>query len=238
MRALELLNYLAALDDDGQLTALGAMMAEFPLDPQLSKLLISSPEFECSNEVLTIVSMLSGEFISSFYPILTNTGPVPNVFLRPPNLRKEADAAKQYLTIPEGDHLTLLNIYNNYIHSTCFLSLTAIADSKLDKNDKNWAWNNYLSARSLAQAENVRSQILRIMERFELECTSRASGGPSFYDNIRKTLVCGFFMQVAHRTKEKSNYKTMKDNQVRFHLCIRNYLLIDTSWSHCIPLVD
>lgn len=36
MRALELLNYLAALDDDGNLTALGGMMAEFPLDPQVS----------------------------------------------------------------------------------------------------------------------------------------------------------------------------------------------------------
>lgn len=35
MRALELLNYLAALDDDGNLTPLGAIMAEFPLDPQV-----------------------------------------------------------------------------------------------------------------------------------------------------------------------------------------------------------
>lgn len=35
MRALELLNYLAALDDDGNLTPLGGMMAEFPLDPQV-----------------------------------------------------------------------------------------------------------------------------------------------------------------------------------------------------------
>jgi pre-mRNA-splicing factor ATP-dependent RNA helicase DHX15/PRP43 len=60
MRALELLNYLAALDDDGNLTALGGIMAEFPLDPQMSKLLITSPEFKCSNEILTIVSMLSG----------------------------------------------------------------------------------------------------------------------------------------------------------------------------------
>ena len=34
MRALELLNYLVALDDDGNLTALGGIMAEFPLDPQ------------------------------------------------------------------------------------------------------------------------------------------------------------------------------------------------------------
>ena len=60
MRALELLNYLAALDDDGNLTALGAIMAEFPLDPQMSKMLIVSPEFNCSNEILTVVAMLSG----------------------------------------------------------------------------------------------------------------------------------------------------------------------------------
>lgn len=60
MRALELLNYLAAIDDDGNLTPLGAMMAEFPLDPQLAKMLIVSPEFKCSNEILTITAMLSG----------------------------------------------------------------------------------------------------------------------------------------------------------------------------------
>jgi pre-mRNA-splicing factor ATP-dependent RNA helicase DHX15/PRP43 len=35
MRALELLNFLAALDDDGNLTAMGTMMSEFPLDPQV-----------------------------------------------------------------------------------------------------------------------------------------------------------------------------------------------------------
>lgn len=40
MRALELLNYLAALNDDGDLTELGSMMAEFPLDPQLAKWLL------------------------------------------------------------------------------------------------------------------------------------------------------------------------------------------------------
>lgn len=36
MRALELLNYLSALDDDGNLTPLGGIMAEFPLDPPVS----------------------------------------------------------------------------------------------------------------------------------------------------------------------------------------------------------
>jgi hypothetical protein len=35
MRALELLNSLAAVDDDGNVTPLGSMMAEFPVDPQV-----------------------------------------------------------------------------------------------------------------------------------------------------------------------------------------------------------
>ena len=61
MRALELLNYLGALDNDGELTELGSLMAEFPLDPQLSKMLIASTDFNCSNEVLSITSLLSGE---------------------------------------------------------------------------------------------------------------------------------------------------------------------------------
>lgn len=60
MRALELLNYLAALNDDGDLTELGSMMAEFPLDPQLAKMVIASCDYNCSNEVLSITAMLSG----------------------------------------------------------------------------------------------------------------------------------------------------------------------------------
>lgn len=36
MRGLELLNYLSALDDEGNMTALGGIMAEFPLHPQVT----------------------------------------------------------------------------------------------------------------------------------------------------------------------------------------------------------
>ncbi|KAI5999044.1 P-loop containing nucleoside triphosphate hydrolase protein [Pisolithus albus] len=182
MRALELLNFLAALDDEGNLTALGSVMAEFPLDPQLSKMLIVSPEFKCSNEILTITAMLS----------------VPNVWLRPNNLRKEADAAKALFTVPDGDHLTLLNVYNNYIQNP---------------HDKSWAWTNYLSARALAQAENVREQLKRTMERFEVELVSVADEKKRHLA-IRQALCCGFFMQVAHKEGEKGNYLTVKDNQV------------------------
>ncbi|KAN0078223.1 P-loop containing nucleoside triphosphate hydrolase protein [Tylopilus felleus] len=181
MRALELLNFLAALDDDGNLTAMGSIMAEFPLDPQLSKMLIVSPEFQCSSEILTITAMLS----------------IPSVWLRPNNKRREADAAQAMLTVPDGDHLTLVNVYNSYMRN---------------EGDRNWARQNYLSARSLAQAKNVRSQLERTMERYEIAILSTADERKRSI-NIRRALCCGFFMQVAHKEGDKGNYLTAKDNQ-------------------------
>lgn len=96
MRALEMLNYLGAIDDDGELTPVGTTMSEFPLDPQLAKMLVAAPEFRCSNEILSIAAMLSS----------------PNVFLRPREAAKAADEAKARFTHIDGDHLTLLNVYH------------------------------------------------------------------------------------------------------------------------------
>ncbi len=80
MRALELLNYLQSLNDEGDITDLGAVMAEFPLDPQLAKMLISSCDYNCSNEILSITAMLSGiVFIIIFYKFSRVLG--PNQFL-------------------------------------------------------------------------------------------------------------------------------------------------------------
>uniref|UniRef100_A0A7S1G4C4 RNA helicase n=1 Tax=Bicosoecida sp. CB-2014 TaxID=1486930 RepID=A0A7S1G4C4_9STRA len=101
MRALELLNYLGALDDDGELTAAGHQMAEFPLDPQLSRMLIASADLRCSNEVLTICAMLS----------------VPQCFMRPKDAAAAADKAKDSFKHTDGDHLTLLNAFHAYMQA-------------------------------------------------------------------------------------------------------------------------
>ena len=42
---------------------------------------------------------------------------VPNVWMRPIHRQKEADRAKWLLSLPGGDHLTLLNAYNQYQRS-------------------------------------------------------------------------------------------------------------------------
>ncbi|TMW44042.1 hypothetical protein DOY81_010875 [Sarcophaga bullata] len=108
MRALELLNYLAALDDDGNLTDLGAVMSEFPLDPQLAKMLIASCQHNCSNEILSITAMLS----------------VPQCFVRPNEAKKAADEAKMRFAHIDGDHLTLLNVYHAFKQTEWLLTLS------------------------------------------------------------------------------------------------------------------
>lgn len=141
-------------------------MAEFPLDPCLAKMLICSSDLGCSNEILSITAMLS----------------VPNVFLRPNAQRQQADTAKAAFAHPDGDHLTLLNVYHAY-KTNCY-----------DKDSaSNWCWQNYLSLRALQQADNVRQQLSRTMEKFDLDLVSNQFEGNErrYYENISRAITCG-----------------------------------------------
>ena len=51
------------------------------------------------------------------------------------------------------------------------------------------------------------------MERFEIDLVTTTEP-KRLYQNVRQALVCGFFMQVAHKEGEKGAYLTVKDNQV------------------------
>lgn len=99
---------IGALDNMGNLTELGMMMSKFPLQPSLSKVLLISAKNGCSEEMVTIVSMLS----------------VPQVFYRPKERQKESDTARSRFFVPESDHLTFLNVYSQwkcsrYSHRWC-----------------------------------------------------------------------------------------------------------------------
>ena len=182
MRALELLNYLGALDDEGDMTDLGVKMAELPIDPQHAKMLIQGPVNQCSNEVLSIVALLN----------------VAQVFMRPKEAAKEADEAKAQFAHIDGDHLTLLNAYHAY---------------KQNGDDQQWCWNNYINYRNMKSADSVRDQLKRIMERLDLPLVSSDFSSRDYYINIRKCLVEGMFMHIAH-LERSGHYLTVKDNQV------------------------
>jgi hypothetical protein len=70
----------------------GQLMAEFPLDPQLAKMMVAAPQFKCSNEIVSVAAMLS----------------VPMVFTRPKESAKAADEAKARFAHIDGEGMGLL----------------------------------------------------------------------------------------------------------------------------------
>uniref|UniRef100_A0A2N9IM34 RNA helicase n=1 Tax=Fagus sylvatica TaxID=28930 RepID=A0A2N9IM34_FAGSY len=211
MRALEVLNYLGALDDDGNLTKLGEIMSEFPLDPQMSKMLVVSPEFNCSNEILSVSAMLSG-----CHQQLSSLGSMPPVGMYhriSKEAQKAADEAKARFGHIDGDHLTLLNVYHAY---------------KQNNEDTSWCYENFVNHRALKAADNVRQQLVRIMARFNLKLCSTDFNSRDYYINIRKAMLAGYFMQVAH-LERTGHYLTVKDNQV-VHLHPSNCLDHKPEW--------
>jgi HrpA-like RNA helicase len=92
-------------------------------------------------EVLTIVSMLQ----------------VENIFYRPRDKQAVADQKRAKFFAPEGDHITLLAVYNGW---------------KAAKFSNPWAHDNFIQVRSLRRAQDVRKQLVSIMDRYKLDVSS------------------------------------------------------------------
>ncbi|XP_062013027.1 probable pre-mRNA-splicing factor ATP-dependent RNA helicase DEAH9 isoform X1 [Rosa rugosa] len=102
VRALEVLYSLGVLDDDAKLTSpTGFQVAEFPLDPMISKMILSSGELGCSEEIITIAAVLS----------------VQSIWASGWGSQKELDEAKLNFAAAEGDHVSFLNVYKAFLQS-------------------------------------------------------------------------------------------------------------------------
>ena len=216
IRALETLYSMSALDMEGSITEIGRILAEFPLEPQLAKCLLTAPLYGCVLEILTIIAMLS----------------VPSVFTRQnggrrgirdsagmreldemeedddlrekPSCFAEEESRKMFAD-PESDHITLLNIFDAY--------------QRVSESDKTlWCNNHFLNSRSLFQAYNVREQLCSLVERLRIPVPSnRYCSALEQKRNVKRCLCHGFFMQSAVFDRD-GNYRTAKDNQAaRIH---------------------
>ncbi|KAM3605619.1 uncharacterized protein V6R79_002112 [Siganus canaliculatus] len=181
MQALEELDYLAALDNDGNLSEMGIIMSEFPLEPQMAKTLLASCEFDCVSEVVIIAAMLSA----------------PTCFIVPSTgLKPEAIQCHLRFQHPEGDHFTLINIYK------------AFKQSQQDPhcNVEKWCQDFYLSHTALLMAEALRTELTDTLKRIELPISMPAFGSRTNTLNIKRALLAGFFMQVARDVDGSGNY--------------------------------
>ncbi|CAJ0849340.1 22164_t:CDS:10, partial [Entrophospora sp. SA101] len=157
--ALNDLYALGALNNDGELTKLGRRMAEFPIDPLLSKTIITSEKFHCSEED------------KKFY----------------------ADKAHQNFIKPGGDHLMLLNIWEQWAETNYSMG---------------WCYENFIVYRSMNRARDVRDQLVKLCDRTEVELKSNPDPGDII--PIQKSIVSGFFMNAARLTMFSDSYHKLK----------------------------
>ncbi|BAT79705.1 hypothetical protein VIGAN_02262800 [Vigna angularis var. angularis] len=146
LKALELLFALSALNKLGELTKVGRRMAEFPLDPMLSKMIVASENFKCSDDIISIAAMLS----------VGNS-----IFYRPKDKQVHADNARMnFHTGNVGDHIALLKVYNSW---------------KETNYSTQWCYENYIQVRSMKRARDIRDQLAGLLERVEIELISNES---------------------------------------------------------------
>lgn len=140
---VELLCALGALDVRGNLSSpIGEQMAEFPLNPCLSKMLLSSAGFGCSEEITTIIGMLE----------------VENVFLNPwGKAGLKARVAKRLFEVGEGDLITLLNVHTAFIKSG---------------STKQFCQQNFLHFKRIKRAIQLKNQMIKMLTRFKIPIVS------------------------------------------------------------------
>ncbi|KAK4201454.1 putative ATP-dependent RNA helicase [Triangularia verruculosa] len=182
IKSLNLLYALGALNSAGALTKIGRQMGEFPAEPMLAKALIAATAEECVSEVLTVVAML---------------GEVATLFFRPKDKAVHADSARARFTVKDGgDHLTLLNVYNQWVDSDY---------------SPMWAKENFLTQRSLTRARDVRDQLAKLCDRV-LEGSDSSCGGISNMNPILRALTSAFFLNAARLNRNGDGYRTLKNN--------------------------
>eukprot|EP01054_Gregarina_sp_Poly1_P008658 Gregarina_sp_Poly_1__8657@NODE_515_length_7812_cov_238_903163_g409_i0_p1_GENE_NODE_515_length_7812_cov_238_903163_g409_i0NODE_515_length_7812_cov_238_903163_g409_i0_p1_ORF_typecomplete_len654_score92_77HA2/PF04408_23/5_7e32Flavi_DEAD/PF07652_14/0_11Flavi_DEAD/PF07652_14/1_1e21OB_NTP_bind/PF07717_16/5_4e03OB_NTP_bind/PF07717_16/6_5e21DEAD/PF00270_29/1e12DEAD/PF00270_29/3_6e03Helicase_C/PF00271_31/1_2e09AAA_19/PF13245_6/2_3e08AAA_22/PF13401_6/4_7e08T2SSE/PF00437_20/0_00042ATPase/PF06745_13/0_0019A len=153
---------LGALDEDGELTSTGQKMAHLPVDPSLARMILLSARLQCVSELLTIVAMLS----------------VPSIFYRPKGRTEEADASREKFAVSESDHLTMLNVYNQWIANKCSPS---------------WSAKHFIHQKSLARVRSVREQLTEITKGQKILLTSCHQD----WDRVRKAVCSGYFHHTA-----------------------------------------
>jgi len=210
MKAFNTLYALGAINEKMDITEHGKKLAKLPLDPVFGHLLLQSPSYGCTSDMLTAVSMLSAE----------------NVFYRPGGgdetasgtVAAKAIAAHRRFASYEGDLPTLLSVYESWRREAIYVPSSSggkkaqkrrLAASqqkgsagKLLHGD--WCARNFISGRALVRAYDVRKQLSEIcareVKKNGLGLDVKVSCGDD-RELFLKCVCAGLFLQAASRIK-------------------------------------
>ncbi|KAF7507784.1 hypothetical protein GJ744_010085 [Endocarpon pusillum] len=135
--------------------------------------------------LIASVEMGCSEEILSIVAMLN----VQTVFYRPKDKQQQADQKKSKFHDPHGDHLTLLNVYNGW---------------KQSRFSNPWCHENFIQARQMRRAQDVRSQLVGIMERYRHQIISCGRNTMK----VRQAVCSGYFKNSARKDPQEG-YKTL-----------------------------
>lgn len=168
-----ILEELGAISPAQKLTKYGKIMAQLPIDPVVSRIIIEASARNCLDDIVIIASALA----------------IQDPRTRPSDKEKEADNAHKSFSHPHSDFFALLNIWNTLHHDAPSFSW-----SRLKKFCKDY----YLSFQRMREWLDLHEQLLRILGQ---KGDFSFNGTKSSYDDIHKSLLSGFFRQCARRKK-------------------------------------
>jgi len=149
---------LGGIDDKGDLTNDGSIMAKFPLTPRMTKVLLHASRSGCGSSALTLLAMMSSE----------------NLFITPADLRKKARNEHSVYIDTTGDHISLLNVYDAYV-------------STIEAKRIEFCRKKFLSKRALDYALNIREQLLEITTELGIDVSEQIDD-ESRLDRLRQSL--------------------------------------------------
>ncbi|KAL1868601.1 DEAH-box ATP-dependent RNA helicase prp22 [Paecilomyces lecythidis] len=156
---------------------------------------------------------------------------VQSVFYRPKEKQNQADQKKAKFHDPHGDHLTLLNVYNAWKHSGY---------------SNPWCFENFIQARQMRRAQDVRNQLLNIMQRYHHRIVSCGRNT----QKVRQALCTGFFRNSARKDPQEG-YKTLIEGTPVYmhpssalfgkpaeHVIFHTLVLTTKEYMHCTTAIE
>ena len=172
-----LLRELHAYDDNG-ITKIGREMAGFPLDPQLSRMLVEAKNESCLQELLVIVSALA----------------IQDPRERPVEKQQAADEKHQVFQDKKSDFLFYLNLWKTYQEKRKELTQNKI---------RQWCSKNFLGYMRMREWQDVHEQLVYQVKQLSYQVNQIKDENKVNYDGIHRAILTGLLGHIGFKTEDE-----------------------------------
>lgn len=179
----QLLNELGAVDDDNELTPMGAELARLPLDPRVGRMILEARKRQALDEVLVIASALS----------------LQDVRDRPMELQAQADQQHAKFDDEKSE-------FSGYLKLWKWLDEAKGGHGKEHKlSNRQYEQllrQNFINVRRVREWRDVHSQLHTVVA----EHKWRINDQPASYEELHKTMLAGLLGNIGVKVDEEDVY--------------------------------